>query len=401
MKDVCINQKDNIMKLCEIELRNYKSIKELKVTLKDYLVLVGENNSGKSTVLNGVELFYSESLRNFSDENFHFKDITKKIEIILTFDRLTLEEQEQKYIKHWICDGKLKINRSIFYDEKKRLKSILLGWQTKPVIEHFDLSKFDNYKSNLPKIVSENNLPNYFKSKRGTITQASYKEGLAKHIEAGLVEFGEPGWISNPGGLSENFSSLVPRYYLVPAVKDAQDESRITQSSSLGKLINDLTNRIIATNPRFAKVKKQIEGLKKYLNKDKDGNDSERLQEIKDLENTLSDSLSESIPESKVDIEIITPELIDLFKETKITIDDSISTSIENKGHGLQRALVFSYIRAYAKILNEIKNGNEVQKRNFILAIEEPELFLHPNGQRKMMNVTELSHVYCSLFMGN
>lgn len=375
------------MKLCEIEIHNYKSIETLKVTLDDYLVLIGENNSGKSSVLNGIELFYSESLRNFSEENFHFKDTSKSIEIILTFDRLSSDEKEQKYIKHWIYDNKLRIKRSIFFDEKDKLKSILSGWQSKPTADFFDLSKFEDYKSNLSQIVSENSLPDYFKNDQGRVTQSSYKEGVTKHIEAGLVELGEPGWISNPGGLSENFSSLVPRYYLVPAVKDAQDESKITQSSSLGKLINDLTNRIVTTNPKFAEVKKQIEGLKKYLNKDKDGNDSERLQEIKDLEKNLSDSISESMPESKVDIEIITPELVDLFKETKITIDDSISTSIDNKGHGLQRALIFSYIRAYAKILNEIKDGDEVQKRNFILAIEEPELFLHPNGQRKMMNV--------------
>jgi len=375
------------MKLCEIEIHNYKSIENLKVSLEDYLVLIGENNSGKSSVLNGIELFYSESLRNFSEENFHFKDTSKSIEIILTFDRLTSEEKEQKYIKHWIYDNKLRIKRSIYYDEKNKLKSILYGWQSKPKNDFLDLSKFDEYKSNLSQIVSKYSLPDYFKNDQGRVTQSSYKEGVTKHIEAGLVEMGEPGWISNPGGLSENFSSLVPRYYLVPAVKDAQDESKITQSSSLGKLINDLTNRIITTNPKFAEVKKQIEGLKKYLNKDIDGNDSERLQEIKDLEKNLSDSISESMPESKVEIEIITPELIDLFKETKITIDDSISTSIDNKGHGLQRALIFSYIRAYAKILNEIKDGDEIRKRNFILAIEEPELFLHPNGQRKMMNV--------------
>ncbi len=93
------------------------------------------------------------------------------------------------------------------------------------------------------------------------------------------------------------------------------------------------------------------------------------------------------MPESKVDIEIITPELIDIFKETRVTIDDSISTSIDNKGHGLQRALLFAYIRAYAKLLNETIIENEIHRKNFILAIEEPELFLHPNGQRKMMNV--------------
>ena len=52
------------------------------------------------------------------------------------------------------------------------------------------------------------------------------------------------------------------------------------------------------------------------------------------------------MPESKVEIEIVTPELVDLFKETKITIDDSIATSIDNKGHGLQRALIFAYIKS-------------------------------------------------------
>jgi len=210
---------------------------------------------------------------------------------------------------------------------------------------------------------------------------------LRQHIEAGLVELGEPGWIANPGGLSENFSSLLPQFYLVPAVKDAQDDSKITQTSGLGKLINDLTNRIVTANPKFAQVKTQIDGLKKFLNRAADGTDVDRLEEIKDLEKNLSDIISESMPESKVEIEIVTPELIDLFKETKITIDDSIPTSIDNKGHGLQRALIFSYIRAYAKLLNEIKVGEETKKRNFILAIEEPELFLHPNGQRKMMSV--------------
>lgn len=376
------------MKLREIEISNFRSIDTIKLSIDDFLVLIGENNSGKSTILKGVELFYSESLRSFSIENFHFKDNTKPIEITLTFDRLTDEEKEQKYIKHWICADTVKIKRVIAIElDTQKLKNILWGWQSKPNTEYFDLSKFDEYKANLTQIVADNNLPDYFKTAQNKVTQGSYKDGLKLHIEAGLVELGEPGWLANPGGLSENFSSLLPQFYLVPAVLDAQDESKITQTSSLGKLINDLTNRIVTTNPKFAEVKLQIEGLKKFLNRALDGTDVDRLIEIKELEKTLSDTISESMPESKVEIEIVTPELIDLFKETKITIDDSIPTSIDNKGHGLQRALIFSYIRAYAKLLNETLVGENIIKRNFILAIEEPELFLHPNGQRRMMNV--------------
>jgi len=101
--------------------------------------------------------------------------------------------------------------------------------------------------------------------------------------------------------------------------------------------------------------------------------------------------ISENMPDTKVEIEIVTPELIDLFKDIIVNIDDSLPTSIDAKGHGLQRALVFAYIRAYAKFIGEteISEGKGPLFNNFILAIEEPELYLHPNGQRKMFNVLE------------
>jgi len=263
----------------------------------------------------------------------------------------------------------------------------LFAWQAKPKEVHFDLSKFEEYKSRIKEIVEANKLPDYFKTDKGTVTQASYKQGVSKHIEEGKVEFGDPGWIMNPGGYKEVFSDLLPKFYLVPAVKDAQDESKTTQQTIFGKLLSDLTNRIISKNPKFEQVKKQIEGLKKYLNKSEEGEDSERLQEIKEFEETLSFIIEENMPGTKVGIEIVTPELIDLFKDTKIILDDALPTSIDSKGHGLQRALIFAYIRAYAKTISMIETEEEPFIRNFILAIEEPELYLHPNGQRKMMNV--------------
>ena len=165
------------MKLSEIEIINYKCIESLKVTLEDFLVLIGENNSGKSSVLKGVELFYSESLRSFSQENFHFKDTAKPIEIVLTFDRITDEEREQKYIKHWIFENKVKIKRVISIDiETEKLKSVFYGWQAKPTVEYFDLSKFDDFKADLTQIVTENNLPDYFKTDKGKVTQGLIKK---------------------------------------------------------------------------------------------------------------------------------------------------------------------------------------------------------------------------------
>jgi CRISPR-associated exonuclease Cas4 len=376
------------MKLKKVEISKFRSIDSISIDIDNLAILIGENGSGKSNILRALELFYEESVKGIHEEYFYFKDQTQPISIILTFDRLTEYDRRQKYLKHWIYNDSIRVKKIIeFNTEDQKYKMTLFGWQAKPKELCFDLSRFDEYKSGIKEIVEKKKLPDYFRTEKRTVTQSSYQEGVIRLIEEGKVELGEPGWIMNPGGYKEVFSDLLPKFYLVPAVKDAQDESKTTQQTVLGKLINDLTNRIVIKNPKLEDVKKQLEGLKKYLNRPDIGDDSERLQEIKDFEETISNIISENMPGTKVGIEIITPELIDLFKDVKITLDDALPTSIGSKGHGLQRALIFAYIRAYAKIISTIDTEGEPLVRNFILAIEEPELYLHPNGQRKMMNV--------------
>ena len=378
------------MKLKKIEIEKYRTIDNLTLSVADLLILIGENNCGKSNILRALELFYQDSVRGIDDECYCFKDCSTPISISLTYDRIEKAERKHKVLKSWIYNDEIKVKKIIQQDSETGKHSMqFFGWQAKPVDLYFDLSQFEEYKSKLKEIVEEKGLPDYFKTEKGSVTQGSYKAGIVEHMEKGLVEMGDRGWIANPGGYKEVFGSLLPRFYFVPAVKDAQDESKTTQQTVFGKLINDLTNRIVSKNPKFEEVKGQIEGLRKYLNKAPNGDESERLQEIKDLETVLSEMISENIPNTTVEIEIVTPDLIDLFKDTIVNIDDSLLTSINAKGHGLQRALVFAYIRAYAKFIGEteMSEGKGPLFGNFILAIEEPELYLHPNGQRKMFNV--------------
>ena len=381
------------MKLKQIEVNKFRSIEQATVVIENLSMFIGENNAGKSNILRAVELFYQDSVKDIDEECFYFKKRNEPISIILTFDRLTEHDKKQKYLKHWIYQDSIRVKKLIEYNvQTQKYETTFFGWQAKPCETHFDLSRFDEYKGDLAKIVKDKSLPEYFKTDKGTVTQASYKEGLAKHIEEGQVAFGDPDWIKNPAGLKEVFADLLPKFYLVPAVKDAQDESKTTQQTVLGKLINDLTNRIVLKNPKFDEVKRQLEGLKRYLNKSETGDDSERLQEIKDFESTITGIIGENMPGTKVGIEIVTPELVDLFKDVNITLDDNLPTSIDSKGHGLQRALILAYIRAYAKTISTVIVEEEQQEalvKNFILAIEEPELYLHPNGQRKMISVLE------------
>jgi CRISPR-associated exonuclease Cas4 len=61
----------------------------------------------------------------------------------------------------------------------------------------------------------------------------------------------------------------------------------------------------------------------------------------------------------------------------------------ERKGHGLQRAVIFGLMKAWAKAMRRADaatDGTSARKasESVVFAIEEPELFLHPHAQRAL-----------------
>ncbi len=84
-----------------------------------------------------------------------------------------------------------------------------------------------------------------------------------------------------------------------------------------------------------------------------------------------------------------TPEVEKLFElGTDLSVDDGHSTTADRKRHGLQRALTFALIQAWAKSLRrpQVKEGTKPRKasESVVFAFEEPELFLHPHAQRQL-----------------
>lgn len=94
----------------------------------------------------------------------------------------------------------------------------------------------------------------------------------------------------------------------------------------------------------------------------------------------------------KVAIEVVPPDLEKLFElGTELHLDDGLKTLAERKGHGLQRAVLFALLRAWAKALRATPTEGEVlaprkTSESLVFAVEEPELFLHPHAQRRLAN---------------
>lgn len=81
------------------------------------------------------------------------------------------------------------------------------------------------------------------------------------------------------------------------------------------------------------------------------------------------------------------PTFDDIFKNTTTRVNDGIETTAEEKGDGMQRAIMLGIIQTYADYRRKKENSTD-----FIFLIDEGELHLHPTAQRSLKNaLLELS----------
>lgn len=110
----------------------------------------------------------------------------------------------------------------------------------------------------------------------------------------------------------------------------------------------------------------------------------ERVPLIDETEKQLNMLLNDFFMGCDLEIEFETPTLEILLSTPKLYVDDGFRNAVENKGHGLQRAVIFTILRRYAEHMTSAPDG---KKRNLILAVEEPELYMHPQAQRAIRRV--------------
>lgn len=97
--------------------------------------------------------------------------------------------------------------------------------------------------------------------------------------------------------------------------------------------------------------------LNRYIIKDDSGVDQlmdQRLPGLKTLEDQIEKIFQESFSQIRLELQIPNPEIKQIFSNTQILVDDGIKTTIDYKGDGVKRTLVFSILRAYVEKLISI-----------------------------------------------
>lgn len=372
------------MKIEKITIKNWRSIKDQVIYAQDLMVIIGQNNHGKSNLLSSILFFFGEIKHH--DLDFH-KGST---ELFVELQFGCLDESDNTTFKKYLTsEGKIVVRKTAYLGGSFEYR----GYIENPTEEWLQEANASAYT----KRELASSLPFHpFIPATGRISKQDIVNAQAAYIQQNrdAINFSYELEATNFLGLKSVASGIFGEVYFIPAVKEASDDFTSKDSSVFGKMYSDVVALMSESNDEWKTTKENLGKLFETLNKkDKDGNVNEgRPKQLSDFEEELATELVTW--GARVDIEISSPDIESVFKaNTQVWVDDGVRTDIKRKGHGLQRALTVALIQVVAKraIAAAANNGDEGEgarkvsnSRYFIF--EEPELYLHPQAQRSLFD---------------
>ena len=373
------------MKITHITIHNFRSIKHCDLVCRDMLVLLGQNNHGKSNVIGALEFALNSSIKPDKNDLFAFAaNDDKTVWVEVTFDQLTKQESTtwKKYVR---ADDTFRFRKTAQYDDDGKIAVAYNGYVSEPEEEWLKSDNAGNYTSRAA--VDETPLSTHV-PESGRLSKALIGEAQRQYIEGHLEEltFHETLEEGPLLGQKNVAAGVLPEFFLVPAVRDLSEESKVKSTALFGKLLTYAVTEMASADPRFRTIQEQLGELIGALNAGLESTD--RPQQLTDLESSIEQELSEW--GVRVSVEVTPPDISKIFElGTDIHLDDGLKTLAARKGHGLQRAVIFGLMKAWAKAMRRADSATEgtssrKASESVVFAIEEPELFLHPHAQRAL-----------------
>ncbi|WP_447731674.1 ATP-dependent nuclease [Rhodanobacter soli] len=190
-----------------------------------------------------------------------------------------------------------------------------------------------------------------------------------------LWDEGKGEWTQkNFAGFDKAFNDCVPRLQYVSTRTSLTEVSKWGKKTPIGEMLSGVLTAILERSQRYRDFKDKFDELFTH-------EQSEVRQQLDRLAGKVKGHLEQQFPEcSKVGFVVRPPLFEELLKSFETSIDDGIETSAEEKGDGMQRALMLAILKTYS---DHRRESDELGKR-FLFLIDEAELHLHPTAQRQL-----------------
>jgi putative ATP-dependent endonuclease of OLD family len=362
------------MRISRIEIQNYRSIESATIEFDRLTAIVGRNGAGKSTALNALALFYSLSAQVTEHDYFNC-DTSKTIRIAVTYNDLTADEI--RTFGSYVNSNSLTVAKVITTGG-----SVYKG--TRCQIPEFSEVRTMSYRAaaeRFRELASSGNFPGLQGPPRShDLLLRALDEYEARHPER-LVPVESDGHFLGPtnvgGGTLDNFTKFVR----VPAVRDAAGE--LDRKGAVLQLLDLLVLRSISARPEVRRLNEEFEAKVREIYS------KENIIEIDALARSVTELLRRYAPEAafELDFASVQPPKVPTPQPVAALIEDDFRCPVTHTGHGLQRALIFALLEKLALTEAAHRDASESMESEenspcLILAIEEPELYLHPPRSR-------------------
>ncbi|OWF74750.1 hypothetical protein B4902_01140 [Yersinia frederiksenii] len=180
---------------------------------------------------------------------------------------------------------------------------------------------------------------------------------------------------SNQTGIDAPFKKFYDNNFIW-ADTNPSDESKFGASTICGSLLKEIAVGHTST-PEYQMFQSSYHGLF--------NNPASQLRtKIAQIETMVQGVFSSQFGGANITFSFEELQIENFFKTASIVIDDGVSVPMSEKGHGMQRAVALSLLQVYADLTSNAVNA--LISKPFYLFIDEPEICLHPTGQKKLLD---------------
>lgn len=340
------------MNITKLKIKNYKSIKDSgEITVDDKkMSFIGQNNAGKSAILDAIQCVFPSVKKTVIRSDFH-KGTHDNVEIIIWFNGVTDEYLEEKLFGDAI--SKLVAKAKKLEDESAEETKIEAA---RKKIEETREQKLSEAKETYQ-------VKDAVMCIKLVVTNTD-RIGTKYYVDIDSVK-----------EIKESeIKKILPILKVIPAIRDPKNESTAGTNSYLKELIamldDDMATNISISGNETVSYRQLNEIIAE-----------ESAKRCQSISNSITGYYNEAIGVN--DFEVIVSSDVNISKGTTYytkILDKStnIESDILSCGTGYQSMIILSILEAYVELAQK--------KTEYILIIEEPEVYLHPSLQRKMID---------------
>lgn len=367
-----------------VQIENFRSIRNGDIPLGKITTFLGRNGVGKSTVLYALESFYNVGAQYSHLDYYNHQQTDTTIRIRVTYGDLRPDEAAE--FGSYVHGGKLIVTKVINQGGARYYGTVAQIPSFAELRKHGAKDK----RAGMKTLIESGAVPGFpdLPTKGDDVDRVmeAYEAGHPKLTQLVERETQFLGPRNVGGGKLDKFTKFV----LVPAVRDAAAE--LEKRGAIMQLLDLIVTRSISSRQDFQDFKQEFETKARELY----GKDN--LPELTELGRLVTDRLKRYAPgaELLIDFAELEPPTIPLPDAVVTVSEDNFKVPVRYSGHGLQRALILALLeqlsltQPHTAATNDAGEGAAQEPPrlpDLILAIEEPELYLHPARSRYLAKI--------------